>query len=284
GGEGNDKLYGNSGSDTLTGGTGNDYLSGGGEADTYVFAKGHGQDVISDYSGGTKGNDVIRFTDVGLDEAKFQKSGNDLIIFGYNTTDSVKVEGFFAHGFYEIEQFEFKDQTVSLADFRANGMKFYGSDTDDTLNTWSGKSLVYAGKGNDTVQASSADDVLDGGEGNDKLYGNSGSDTLTGGTGNDYLSGGGEADTYVFAKGHGQDTVSDSGYSDIHIDTLIFEDALLENAVFSREGSNLLVQAYGSEDKVSVQNYFSGSSYRYNQFVFEDATVKVDAAMNVSVI
>ncbi|WP_373814124.1 calcium-binding protein [Neisseria dentiae] len=54
--------------------------------------------------------------------------------------------------------------------------------------------------------------------------------------------------------------------------------------MFSREGSNLLVQAYGSEDKVSVQNYFSGSSYRYNQFVFEDATVKVDAAMNVSVI
>ncbi|WP_373814127.1 calcium-binding protein, partial [Neisseria dentiae] len=23
-----------------------------------------------------------------------------------------------------------------------------------------------------------------------------------------------------------------------------------------------------------MQNYFSGSSYRYNQFVFEDATVK----------
>lgn len=97
-------------------------------------------------------------------------------------------------------------------------------------------------------------------------------------------SGSNEADTYVFAKGHGQDTVSDYGYLDIHIDTLLFEDALLENAVFSRDGNHLLIQAYGGEDKVSVENYFSGGAYRYNQFSFEDATVKIDAAMNISIV
>ncbi|MBJ8499260.1 calcium-binding protein, partial [Acinetobacter oleivorans] len=53
GGSGNDKLYGDGGADLLIGGTGNDYLEGGYQGDTYIFSKGHGQDIISDYSGGS---------------------------------------------------------------------------------------------------------------------------------------------------------------------------------------------------------------------------------------
>ncbi|WP_343570495.1 calcium-binding protein, partial [Acinetobacter sp.] len=48
GGVGNDKLYGGAGADILIGGTGNDYLEGGYQGDTYIFSKGHGQDIIND--------------------------------------------------------------------------------------------------------------------------------------------------------------------------------------------------------------------------------------------
>ncbi|MFW6713767.1 calcium-binding protein, partial [Acinetobacter pittii] len=63
GGSGNDKLYGGAGLDILIGGTGNDNLEGGYHGDTYIFSKGHGQDIITDYSGGYTGDDIIKFTD-----------------------------------------------------------------------------------------------------------------------------------------------------------------------------------------------------------------------------
>lgn len=55
GGKGNDKLY---------GGKGNDKLIGGAGKDTFVFAKGDGKDVITDFSAkGSKANqDVLKLT------------------------------------------------------------------------------------------------------------------------------------------------------------------------------------------------------------------------------
>ncbi|WP_040666811.1 calcium-binding protein, partial [Neisseria wadsworthii] len=116
GGSGNDKLYGYGGADTLIGGTGNDYIEGGGGADTYVFAKGHGTDRITDFANGTKEADTIRFTDITLAETKFRKEGSNLVLSGYNDTDSVTVENFFNSGSYEIEKFEFKDQQAFKPD------------------------------------------------------------------------------------------------------------------------------------------------------------------------
>ena len=49
GGAHNDLLEGQNGHDTLIGGVGNDTLTGGGGADQFVFADGHGADVITDF-------------------------------------------------------------------------------------------------------------------------------------------------------------------------------------------------------------------------------------------
>lgn len=49
GGPGNDVLVGDAGFDQLAGGEGNDLLIGGSEGDTFVFADGHGFDVIADF-------------------------------------------------------------------------------------------------------------------------------------------------------------------------------------------------------------------------------------------
>ena len=49
GGAGNDTLHGGAGDDTLVGGAGDDDLTGGADTDTYVFAPGHGDDVITSW-------------------------------------------------------------------------------------------------------------------------------------------------------------------------------------------------------------------------------------------
>ena len=55
GGDGRDEIYGGTGNDTINGGTGDDTLTGGTGNDTFVFEKGHGSDVITDFNAGNNG-------------------------------------------------------------------------------------------------------------------------------------------------------------------------------------------------------------------------------------
>jgi Ca2+-binding RTX toxin-like protein len=61
GGAGADKLDGGAGKDRIDGDTGNDRLTGGLGADTFHFAKGDGNDRITDFDAGKAGKDVIAF-------------------------------------------------------------------------------------------------------------------------------------------------------------------------------------------------------------------------------
>ena len=63
-------------------------------------------------------------------------------------------------------------------------------------------------------------------------------------------------------------------------DTLVFEGAKLSEAVFSRSGNDLVVQAYGNEDQVNLTNYFGyyAKSYQYTTFEFADATLTANEA------
>lgn len=96
------------------GGTGNDTLNGGYHGDTYVFSKGHGQDVITDYSGGSEGEDRIIFTDINLSDVSLHKQGSDLLLTGYVATDSVRINSFFSNSYYGIEKMVFADSSVSI--------------------------------------------------------------------------------------------------------------------------------------------------------------------------
>ena len=92
----------------------------------------------------------------------------------------------------------------------------------DTLNGGGGMDLLLGGDGNDTLNGGTGDDLLDGGRGEDTLDGGDGNDTLNGGGGSDILIGGAgddilwgdycnppAEDTFVFAEGHGNDTIGD---------------------------------------------------------------------------
>lgn len=309
GGTGDDELYGGAGKDTLIGGTGNDKLEGGnGEADTYIFAAGHGQDIVNDYGSNQAHTDTLRFEGAVLADAVFTRSDNDLVIKAFGAEDAVAVSNYFSsNSGYRYYQFAFDDKTITAADMSLITVEGDGSDKNDRLYGWdsidilhgglgndymsgeNGNDKLYGDEGNDSLHGGNGDDHLDGGEGNDrleggngndmllggsgddKLYGGSGNDTLIGGTGNDYLEGGSNgADTYIFTAGHGKDIVSDYGSKVEHIDTLIFEEALSLDALFEKSGNDLIVKAFGNEEQVSVSNYFSSGAYRYVQFAFED--------------
>ena len=74
--------------------------------------------------------------------------------------------------------------------------------------------------------------------------------------------------------------VSDYGSKAEHTDLLIFEGSNFSDAVFSRLGNDLVVNAYGDSDQVSVKNFFSSESYRYTAFEFSDKTVASAEVMN----
>ncbi len=150
-----------------------------------------------------------------------------------------------------------------------------GGDGNDALSGDSGNDILLGGTGNDTLDGGDGDDRLDGGEGDDTLVGGGGHNTLIGGAGNDSLYGGSwVSDTYIFAKGHGRDTVSDYAESAAQTDTLRFEGASSADVAFSRSGNNLVVKAYGGEDQVTINNYFDSYYARHIKFAFDDRTVE----------
>ena len=86
---GNDKLDGGAGKDRIVGGEGNDKLTGDGKdhhsfADTFVFGKDSGKDVITDFEVGkdmleiAKGLNGIKSADDVFDHAK--QKGHDVVI------------------------------------------------------------------------------------------------------------------------------------------------------------------------------------------------------------
>jgi Ca2+-binding RTX toxin-like protein len=64
--------------------------------------------------------------------------------------------------------------------------------------------------GSDSLNGNYQNDVINGLAGNDSINGGYGNDFLNGGTGNDYLDGAFGNDTYIFSRGDGSDTISDS--------------------------------------------------------------------------
>lgn len=88
----------------------------------------------------------------------------------------------------------------------------------DTLKGAKGADVLLGGAGHDTIKGNAGADTLKGGLGRDRLLGGRGDDTLqgrahndrlNGQAGDDILTGGRGADRFVFARGGGNDTITD---------------------------------------------------------------------------
>lgn len=258
---GNDTLNGGSGNDVLDGGTGNDSLNGGVGNDTYVFSKGHGQDVI--YDPHDNADDRIIFTDLKREEVIFRQEGYHLIMQS-SETDSVKITNFFHSDAYKIEHFQFADQSFSLEDLMTKGLLIHGTEANDTFQYWRGKAEVYAGAGNDILHGADKDDVLYGEDGDDKLYGNGGNDRLYGGDGADYLYAGAGDD--ILSGGKGADRLHGGAGADVFVfdvaddavdiieDFNVQEDKIaLSREVFSALGEQLKAEAFALGTQADTQ-------------------------------
>ncbi|CUH82620.1 calcium-binding protein [Tropicibacter naphthalenivorans] len=188
---GNDTLSGEAGNDTLLGGLGDDTLSGGAGTDCAVF--------------GLNSDDLARVTVDGSNVTLVSGEGVDLI------------DG--------IEEFEFTNGTLSLAQlsalssptlveggsgndilsFDAEAVELMGHDGNDVLTSGNFNDILNGGTGHDTLSAGRGEDLLDGGAGDDVLMGLGGNDTLNGGSGNDTIKGGREDD--LINAGAGDDSV-----------------------------------------------------------------------------
>jgi Ca2+-binding RTX toxin-like protein len=213
----------------------------------------------------------------------------------------------------QIERFEFTDATLSLAELYARYpiQLSAGADTqtftaahdsrsgrhdrihagagDDRVEGHSGHDTLYGEAGNDhllggtgqnTLHGGANDEVLEGDDDNDVLNGDAGHDTLEGGTGQDRLEGGAGHDIYRFDRGEGQDTIVDTGGDD----TIEFGEHIdFDQLWFRRVGNSLEVDLIGTEDQVTLNNWYLGSSHRVEHFQAGGATLdaaRVQALVN----
>jgi Ca2+-binding RTX toxin-like protein len=81
GGSGNDKLSGGKGDDHLKGGAGEDKLTGGSGQDIFVFEKGSGRDVVTDFREDHDRIDASRLSGVNsIDDLGVMQVGKDTVI------------------------------------------------------------------------------------------------------------------------------------------------------------------------------------------------------------
>jgi len=106
GANGNDTIVGTDDDDTILGGRGWDRIEGGKGNDTYVFARTHGTDVITDSAGS---NDVLSLVDINHDQAWFARVGGSLEVSVIGTRDRVRVADWFTEAGPQIEQLQAAD-------------------------------------------------------------------------------------------------------------------------------------------------------------------------------
>jgi Ca2+-binding RTX toxin-like protein len=86
---GNDTLFGNGGNDILNGGAGNDKMTGGAGIDTFLFEKGFGKDVITDFQLGTDKLDLTALG--GVKPVISSSTGGAILSWGADTITLVGV-------------------------------------------------------------------------------------------------------------------------------------------------------------------------------------------------
>jgi len=240
---GNDILYGDDGNDTINGGLGNDIIYAGTGNDVIVY---DANDVWGD---GGNGLDI-------LDASRLTKA----IVYDLNGSSAT------FSGFEGIWSGLGNDVLTGTADdniFRGNG----------------GNDWIDGRVGNDTLEGGNGADTLIGNAGDDYLLGGDGKDTLIGGMGYDTLAGGAGADVYIFDTGFGQDVIVKDRYNSgdvIQLNNVADDGTSQVCFEFDRSdsGHNLLL-TFENGNQITVQDWFSGSSYKIPRIMIEGVTYTI---------
>ncbi|MBD3879625.1 MAG: hypothetical protein SR1Q5_08075, partial [Quinella sp. 1Q5] len=227
GGDGNDTLIGSKGNDTLTGVNG---------ADVFVWHKGDGNDLITDYTD----EDTIL---INGDTVKTKKASGDNLIFTLASKNKITIQGgaykiidyiddtgehIYSHfvtykddgtsaklkSGYSKKSFEPSDYAKYADDLKtinasavSHAMSIVGSDIANSIMGTADEDYINGDAGKDTIRSGDGNDSILGGAGNDYLYGGEGNDSLWGGTGNDYLYGGEGENVFLYKPGDSKDRI-----------------------------------------------------------------------------
>lgn len=253
---GNDTLAGGDGSDRLVGGQGADALHGGAATsgaftaaaangnDTYVWAKGDGNDTINDGGQSRIESDTLEFGDVVSTDVRLAKSGSNLVITIVSTGEVITVANQYLDAAYRygLERIVFSDgASWDLSDILLRA-EMTGTAAANALTGSDYRDVIYGLGGNDT---------LTGGGGHDILNGGLGADSLVGGNG---------FDVYSWAKGDGNDTINEAGTSLTEVDKLKLDDVLSTDVQLTRSGNNLLVRIVSTGEVITVLNRFTATT------------------------
>lgn len=266
--DGNDFLFGGRGNDILVGGRGNDQLDGFEGNNTYVFARGDGQDTILSHDPtATKVNTISFAAGIVASDIVGARVDNDLVLQVLGSDDSITVKNHFGMTFdafngrvlrpWGIEQITFASgETWNAMDIRrliVPPATELGEGDD-----FAGGFHLNGNGGNDNLTAY-PNAILNGGDGNDTLMGGSGEPVLNGGRGNDILMNFSVA-TLLFQRGWGQDRI-ETGYG--YINDVQFGGVLPSELAVVRSdngmGPDLILRSLTSEDTLTLVNYFGGN-------------------------
>ncbi|WP_301183854.1 calcium-binding protein [Sphingobium xenophagum] len=278
-------VYAGSGSgDVLWGGKGNDVLTGGLGGDIYIFARGDGQDVISERGGFSfgpikAGIDFLKFTgDISASDLRLTRSGTDTTLHitlldkqGNPTSDTIEIEDYF--GGLSLGLGLFSEVFGS-----SDGLDYVSPNQVERFIFDDGTSLEFT---------QVAERVLANAKtaGDDAIYGFLNDNTLDGGAGDDYLQGGRGDDTYIFGRNYGHDVIEDNGpkyglFDPPSKDVLKFvDDIRWTDLDYLRTGKSdtLTLRVSGTDDQVTMVDFleeiiFLGYVNALETIAFADGT------------
>ena len=162
-----------------------------------------------------------------------------------------------------------------------------GGDGADYLRAGLGNDILYGGLGDDTIYGNEGENFIDGGEGNDVLHagigfnetvmGGDGNDTIysesgtgyngygvvmvDGGAGNDRLVGSSvERDVFLFNGDFGFDTVVGAANNPVgSVNDYLSFSVDYTQLWFAKSGSALRISVIGTNNQVSIANWYTGS-------------------------
>ncbi|MEO5340557.1 MAG: putative Ig domain-containing protein [Magnetococcus sp. MYC-9] len=211
--------------------------------DTYLFAAGAGQDKIKDDDTTAGNSDTIRIMGITPAEITLSRAisgsylDDALVLAIHGTTDTLTVLSYFNGSANKIERVLFDDGTV-----------------------WNAAVL-------DAAPATPTTGVLYSRSGSDVIDLRNGVATTVSGSSN------AGNDTYLFGVGAGQDTINDYDTTAGNLDTVRMIGRLPSEVTLSRVSNNLVMTLNGTPDRLTVQNYFSGSAYKIERVQFDNGSV-----------
>ncbi|TAZ71163.1 hypothetical protein ELH72_30080, partial (plasmid) [Rhizobium ruizarguesonis] len=278
-GAGNDAIDAGDGNDTITGGTGNDTVDSGWGNDTIYYARGDGNDTVTE-SGMWDSDDRLVLSGINSADVTLVRNGNDVTLVIADSTVGAGDGGSILikdnlNEYYQsgIDKIVFADGTVwSRADLRAMLVNFAGT------------------SGNDVITGSNATDIINALAGNDTINAGDGNDVITGGTGNDTIDSGWGNDTIYYARGDGNDAITESGMWDTD-DRLVLSGINPADVTLARNGNDVTLviaeSATGAGDGGSI--LLKGNLNEYyesgiEKVVFADGTTWTSDTMRAALL